>query len=211
MPIRLLIADEFEVVRAGLKSMVPGKDIKVIAEASTGKAAVRLTMKHKPDVAMLGVSMPDGDGLNSLGRIKLARPDQNVLMFSSFDNPTHVARAVAIGANGWISKTATHEALLEAIRTAASGESTWTREGLRSMSGALATPRLSSDDVEVSLTEREGEVLRQMAIGLRNKEIAQTLHVSYETIKEHVQNILRKVGVSDRTQAAVWAIRKGLA
>ena len=211
MPIRLLIADEFEVVRAGLKSMVPGKDIKVIAEASTGKAAVRLTMKHKPDVAMLGVSMPDGDGLNSLGRIKLARPDQNVLMFSSFDNPTHVARAVAIGANGWISKTATHEALLEAIRTAASGESTWTREGLRSMSGALATPRLSSDDVEVSLTEREGEVLRQMAHGLTNKEVAQALHVSYETIKEHVQNILRKVGVSDRTQAAVWAIRKGLA
>jgi DNA-binding NarL/FixJ family response regulator len=132
-------------------------------------------------------------------------------MFSSFDNPTHIARAVALGANGWISKTATHEQLLAAIRTAATGESTWTREELRSMSGALATPRLSSDDVEVSLTEREGEVLRQIVQGLTNKEVAQTLHISYETVKEHVQHILRKVGVSDRTQAAVWAIRKGLA
>jgi DNA-binding NarL/FixJ family response regulator len=211
MPTTLLIADEFEVVRAGLKSMLAGSGIKVVAEASTGKEAVRLTLKHKPDVAMLGVRMPDGDGLNSLGRIKLDQPEQNVLMFSSFDNPTHIARAVAIGANGWISKTATHEQLLAAIRTAATGESTWTREELRSMSGALATPRLSSDDVEVSLTEREGEVLRQMAIGLTNREIAQTLHISYETVKEHVQHILRKVGVSDRTQAAVWAIRKGLA
>ena len=211
MPIRLLIADDHEVVRAGIKSLVVGTDVKVIAEASTGEAAVRLTMKHKPDVVMLDVRMPDGDGLNSLGRIKLDRPEQNVLMFSSFDNPMHVARAVAIGANGWISKTATHERLLEAIRTAVDGESTWTREELRSMSGALATPRLSSDDIEVSLTQREGEVLRQLAQGLTNKEIAQRLHISYETIKEHVQNILRKIGVSDRTQAAVWAIRKGLA
>lgn len=211
MPIKLLIADEFEVVRAGLKSMVAGTNMKIVAEASTGKAAVRLTLKHKPNVAVLGVSMPDGDGLNSLGRIKIDLPDQPVLIFSSFDNPTHMARAVALGASGWIFKTATRESLLEAIRTAATGESAWTREELRRMSGSLATPRLSSDDIEVSLTEREGEILLKMASGLTNKEIAQTLHVSYETIKEHVQNILRKVGVSDRTQAAVWAIRKGLA
>ena len=207
MPITLLIADEFEVVRAGLKSMLSGSGIKVVAETSTGKEAVRLTRKHKPDVAMLGVSMPDGDGLNSLGRIKLDRPDQSVLMFSSFDNPTHIARAVAIGANGWISKTATREGLLATICTAATGESTWTREELRSMSGALATPRLSSDDVEVSLTEREGEVLRQIVQGLTNKEVAQTLHISYETVKEHVQHILQKICVADRTQAAVWAVR----
>ncbi len=210
MPIRLLIADEFEVVRAGLKAMLSGSGIKVVAEASTGKAAVRLTKKHKPDVAMLGVRMPDGDGLNSLGRIKLDRPDQPVLMLSSFDNPTHIARAVALGANGWISKTATREGLRAAIHTAATGESTWTREELLRMSGSLATPRLLSDDVEVSLSKREGEVLRQMAHGLTNKEVAQTLHVSYETVKEHVQNIFRKVRVVDRTQAAVWAVRKGL-
>ena len=194
MSTTLLIADESEIVRAGLKSMVAGSGIKIVAETSTGKEAVLLTRKHKPDVAMLGVSMPDGDGLNSLGRIKLDRPEQNVLMFSTFDNPAYIARAVALDANGWILKTATREQLLEAIRTAADGESTWTREEMRRMSGALATPRLSSDDGEVSLTKREGEVLRQLAYGLTNKEIAQALHIRYETVREHVQHILRKVG-----------------
>ena len=209
MAITLLIADEFEVVRAGLKSMVANTGIKIIAEASTGKEAVRLTLKHKPDVAMLGVQMSEGDGLNSLGRIKLDRPDQPVLMFSSFNNPAHIARAVALGANGWISKTATREQLITTIRAAAAGESTWTREELRRVSRSLSTPRISSDD-GVSLTQREGEVLRQMAIGLTNKEIAQALYISYETVQEHVQHILGKVGVADRTQSAVWAVRKGL-
>ena len=210
MPIRLLIADEFEVVRAGLKAMLSGSGIKVVAEASAGKEAVRLTMKHKPDVAMLGVSMPDGDGLNSLGRIKLDRPDQPVLMFSPFDNPTHVARAVAIGANGWISKTATREGLRAAIRTAATGESTWTREELRRIRGAQITPQQMAN-VDVSLTPREFDVLPGLVSGLTNKEIAQTLNIDYETVKEHVQRIIRKFRVVDRTQVAVWAVRNGLA
>ena len=101
------------------------------------------------------------------------------------------------------------DALIAGIRTAASGESAWTRDELRRVTGALATPRLTAD-VEVPLTQRESEVLRQLAYGLTNKEIAQTLHISYETVKEHVQHILRKIGVSDRTQAAVWAVRQGL-
>lgn len=210
MSITLLIADEFEVVRVGLKSMVADAAIKIIAEASTGKEAVRLTLKHKPDVAMLGVRMSGGDGLNSLGRIRLDLPDQPVLIFSSSDNPAHVACAVALGANGWVPATATRDKLIIAVRVAAAGENTWTREELRRVAGSLATPRISSD-AEVSLTQRENEVLRQVAEGLTNKEIAKILHVSYETIKEHVQHILRKIGVSDRTQAAVWAIRKGLA
>jgi len=209
MPIRLLIADDHEVVRAGLKSLVAGTDIKIIAEAATGEAAVRLTMKHKPDVTMLDIRMPEGDGLNALGRIKLDLPEQPVLMFSTYDNPTYVARAVALGANGYILKGCNRDKLLSAIRTAARGETVWTREELRRVTGALATPRLSAD-VEVPLTQRESEVLRQLAYGLTNKEIAQVLHISYETVKEHVQHILRKVGVADRTQAAVWAVRKGI-
>ena len=95
------------------------------------------------------------------------------------------------------------------IQKAASGESAWTRDELRRVTGALATPRLTAD-VEVPLTQRESEVLRQLAFGLTNKEIALALHISYETVKEHVQHILRKVGVSDRTQAAVWAVRNNL-
>jgi DNA-binding NarL/FixJ family response regulator len=99
--------------------------------------------------------------------------------------------------------------LIEAIRSAAGGETIWTRDELRRVTGALAAPRNGSD-AEVPLTKRESEVLKQLAFGLTNKEIAQSLGISYETVKEHVQHILRKIGVSDRTQAAVWAVRKNL-
>lgn len=209
MSIKLLIADDHEVVRSGLKSLVAGTDIKVIAEAATGEAAVRLAMKHEPDVVLLDIRMPDGDGLNALGRIKLERPNMPVVILSTYDNPTYVARAVALGANGYLLKGASRDKLLEAIRLASQGQTSWTREELRRVTGALATPRLAGD-VEVPLTQRESEVLRQLAHGLTNKEIALALHISYETVKEHVQHILRKIGVSDRTQAAVWAVRKGL-
>ena len=121
MPIKLLIADDHEVVRAGIKSMLANSGVKVIAEATTGQAAVRMTIKHKPDVAMFDIRMPDGDGLNALGRVRLELPDQPVLMYSSYDNPSHVARAVALGANGFLHKTVSRERLIAAIRTAAAG------------------------------------------------------------------------------------------
>ena len=120
-----------------------------------------------------------------------------------------MARSVALGASGYILKSSGRDVLIEAIRKAAAGESAWTRDELRRVTGALATPRLTAD-IEVPLTQRESEVLRQLAYGLTNKEIAAQLHISYETVKEHVQHILRKIGVSDRTQAAVWAVRKEL-
>jgi DNA-binding NarL/FixJ family response regulator len=153
--------------------------------------------------------MPSGDGLTTLGRIKLDHPNLPIVMLSTYDNPTYIARAVALGAGGYVLKGSSREKLLETIRTAAKGDNAWTREELRRVTGALATPRLAGD-VEVPLTLRESEVLRQLAFGLTNKEIAQSLGISYETVKEHVQHILRKVGVSDRTQAAVWAVRQGL-
>lgn len=207
--IKILIADDHEVVRSGLKSLLAGTDIKIVAEASSGEQAIKLAMKHQPDVVLLDVRMPEGDGLNALGRIKLEKPEMPVLIFSTYDNPTYVARAVALGANGYVIKGAPRDKLIEAIKTAADGKNSWTRDELRRVTGALATPRLTSD-VEVPLTQRESEVLRQLAFGLTNKEIALALHISYETVKEHVQHILRKLGVSDRTQAAVWAVRKGL-
>ena len=209
MSVRLLIADDHEVVRAGLKSLVAGTDIEIIGEAATGEEAIELALKLNPDVVLLDIRMQEGDGLNALGRIKLDRPNMPVLMLSTYDNPTYVARAVALGAAGYVLKGASRDKLLDSIRKTAGGESAWTREELRRVTGALATPRLNAD-VEVPLTQRESEVLRQLALGLTNKEIAQALHISYETVKEHVQHILRKIGVSDRTQAAVWAVRKGL-
>jgi DNA-binding NarL/FixJ family response regulator len=207
--IRLLVADDHEVVRSGVRSLLENTEITVVAEATTGAEAVELTFQHNPDLVMLDVRMPNGDGLTALGRIKLERPDLPVLLFSAYDNPTYIARAVALGASGYVLKTAEADRILTAIRRSAAGEDIWTREELRRVTGALSTPRLTAD-VEVPLTQRESEVLRQLALGLTNKEIAQTLGISYETVKEHVQHILRKVGVSDRTQAAVWAVRKGL-
>lgn len=209
MSIKVLIVDEHEVVRVGLKSLLAGSDVKIVAEAISGDAAVKAAQKHNPDLVLLDIRMPDGDGLTALGRIKLDRPEMPVLIFSGFDNPTYIARAVALGANGYILKGASKDKLLDAIRRSAKGENIWTREELRRVTGALATPRLATD-VEVPLTQRESEVLHQLALGLTNKEIAQSLQISYETVKEHVQHILRKIGVTDRTQAAVWAVRKGI-
>ena len=208
--IKLLIADDHEVARCGIKGLLADTEIKIVAEAATGQAAVKYALEHEVDVVLMDVRMPDDDGLTALGRIKLDKPDLPILMFSAFDNPTYAARAVALGASGYLLKGCTGDELVNAIRKAAAGEPIFTRDQLRRITGALATPRLAAD-VEVPLTTREGEVLRQMAKGLTNKQIAEALDISYETVKEHVQHTLRKIGVSDRTQAALWALRKGLA
>ena len=208
--IRVLIADDHDVVRSGLKSMIEGADIKVIGEVATGQAAVEYVLKHEVDVVLLDIRMPNGDGLNALGRIRLDKPKLPILMLSYVDNPAYLARAVAFGANGYLLKDSPCEELVRAIKTAAAGETIWTRERLHHVTGALATPRLQAD-VDVPLTEREGQVLRHMARGLTNKQIADTLAISYDTVREHVQHVLGKIGVTDRTQAAVWAVRKGLA
>jgi DNA-binding NarL/FixJ family response regulator len=211
MPVRLLIADDHVVVRAGLKSLLGDvRDIEIVAEASDGEEAVRLARRHRPDVVLLDVRMPGTDGLAVLGQLRSELPTAAVVMFSSYDNPTYIARAVALGAAGYLVKNATRDEIIAGIRRAASGEALWSREGLRRVTGALSTPRAPAE-LEAPLTKRESEVLKQLALGLSNKEIAQALEISYETVKEHVQHILRKLAVADRTQAAVWAVRKGLA
>ena len=176
MAIRLLIADDHEVVRTGLRSILEGTEIEVIGEAIGGEDAVQKTMELAPDVVVLDIRMAGGDGLNALGRIKLEKPDTPILMFSTYDNPTYVARSVALGASGYLLKNAGCDRLVDAIRRVAGGENVWTREELRRVTGALATPRLSSD-IEVPLTQRESEVLRQLALGLTNKEIAMALSI----------------------------------
>ncbi|QDU93961.1 response regulator [Lignipirellula cremea] len=210
MTTRILVADDHEMVRCGIVALLKDTEIEVAYEASSGKEAEALALeKTDIDVVVLDVRMPDGDGLTALNRIILERPNMAVLMLSTYDNPTYVARSVALGAKGYVLKGTDRDVLIDTIRKAASGENAWTRDELRRVTGALATPRLNAN-VEVPLTQRESEVLRQLALGLTNKEIAQALHISYETVKEHVQHILRKVGVSDRTQAAVWAVRNDL-
>ena len=153
--------------------------------------------------------MPQGDGLTVLPRIKAEMPHLPILMFSGHDNPSFVARAVALGAAGYLRKNAGGDTLMQAIREVAAGRTIWNRETLRRVTGACSSSRLTMD-VETPLTQRETEVLARLAEGLTNKDIAKALHISYETVKEHVQHILLKIGVTDRTQAAIWAVRKGI-
>jgi len=209
MAIRLLVADDHAVVRSGLTSLVQGTEIEVVAEAASGTDAVRLTQERSPDVALLDIRMNGGDGLDALQQIKAACPQVPVLILSTYDNPTYVARALALQAAGYVLKGAERDQLLSAIRTVAAGGTAWSAGDVRRLSGALSTERVAGD-LDAALTRRESDVLRQMAFGLSNKEIAKALSIGYETVKEHVQNILRKIGVTDRTQAAVWAVRNGL-
>ncbi len=211
MAIRILIADDHEVIRVGLRSMLQSDGIEVVAEADSGTETLVAVERHATilDLVLLDVRLPEGDGLKVLGSLKDTHPDLPVLMISTFDNANYMARSVALGASGYVLKDSDQTALLERIRKAAAGDMVWRREELRRVSGALSTPRMPVD-VEVTLTQRESEVLHQLAHGLTNKQIAEVLGISYETVKEHVQHILRKIGVSDRTQAAVWAVRQGL-
>jgi len=209
MSIRLLVIDDHEIIRSGLRKMIAGSEIQLIAESNSAVNVLTGISQYHPDVILLDVRLEEGDGLSALGRIKIEHPQMPVLMLSSFDNPTYIARSVALGASGYLLKNASRDTILEAIRKVAVGENAWTRQELRRVTGALATPRFAAD-IEVPLTRRESEVLEQLAHGLTNKEIALALGISYETVKEHVQHILRKVGVNDRTQVAVWAVRNGL-
>ena len=209
--VRVVVADDHEVVRCGLVNLLDGTDVEIVAEASSGEAAVSLAMKHKPDVILLDIRMAPGkDGLKALENIRNDAPSVRCIMLTTFDNPTYIARAVASGAHDYILKGCSREELLESIMGAASGQLPLRAGELRRVATTMAN-RVVTPDPDVALTQREMQVLRHVALGLSNKEIAQSLTISVETVKEHVQNILRKLAVGDRTQAAVWAVRRGLA
>ena len=210
MPTRLLIVDDHEMVRRGIAQMVASADVQVVGEAADGEAAVAAARRHKPDVVLLDVRMGEKGGIEAIKRIRSAAPNARVVMLSAFDNPTYLARAVSAGAHDYILKTATRKELLDAINNAAKNTVPTRSTALRRVAGSMAR-REASSATDVPLTPRETQVLRQVALGLSNREIAAALEISIETVKEHVQNLLRKTALDDRTQAAVWAIRHGIA
>lgn len=209
MSVRLLVADDHEVIRTGLRSLFAGSDIEIVAEAATGNEAVKQAQKEKPDVILLDIRMPDGDGLSTLDKLRSKVPESRVVMLSTYDNPTYIARAVALGACDYVLKGSPREDIIGTIQAAAAGQSPSRSGELKRIAAAMKVRQVVDDD-DVPLTQRETQVLRHVALGLSNKEIARSLEISVETVKEHVQNILRKITVTDRTQAAVWAVRKGL-
>lgn len=209
MSIRVVVADDHEVVRRGLGCLFNDSNVSIVGEAATGEEAIEQTRKHKPDVVVLDIRMPGMDGLDTLEKIKTESPEIRVVMMSTYDNPTYVARAVALGASDYVLKGSSRDQILASITRAATGEPAAPESLLYRVRGNM-TRRREGNDQENPLTNRELQVLRHVALGLSNREIGRSLTISIETVKEHVQNILRKIDVADRTQAAVWAVKRGL-
>ena len=210
MAVRIVVVDDHEVVRTGIVSLFEGSDVEVVGMASCGSDAVKVVKAKKPDLVLLDIRMNDGDGLSALEELRKAVPAVRVVMLSTYDNPTYVARANTMGASDYLLKGSTREQLLGAIHAVAAGDAPSSFGEMRRVAGAMATRQKQEDVVDVPLTQRETQVLRHLALGLSNKEIGRSLSISIETVKEHVQHLLRKIEATDRTQAAVWAVRKGL-
>ncbi len=211
MSIRVLVCDDHQVIRTGLASLFAGTEIEIVGEADSGKEALKQAIKIKPDVVLLDIRMPmpDGDGLATLEKLRAKVPESRVVMLSTYDNPTYIARAVALGASDYVLKCSSRDDIIATIVSASAGESPSRSGEMKKVSTTMKVRQVVDDD-DVPLTQRETQVLRHIALGLSNREIGKSLEISVETVKEHVQNILRKIAVSDRTQAAVWAVRKGL-
>lgn len=209
MSITLLVADDHEVVRTGLSNLLEDTGIQIVDQATDGEEAVEKTLQHRPDVVLMDIRMPTRDGLSALEKIRKRIPDACVVILSTFDNPTYVARSVALGAADFVLKGASRDELVDAIKRAARGEEPSDSSVLRRVKRVMRRRHERNDD-GIPLTNRELQVLRHVALGLSNREIGHSLQISIETVKEHVQNILRKLDVNDRTQAAVWAVRRGI-
>jgi DNA-binding NarL/FixJ family response regulator len=207
--IKLIVADDQEVIRKGFARLLADEDVNIVAEAVTGSEAMAKTRKLKPDILIMDVMMPDTDGLDALERVRRDVPKTKVIMMSAYDNPTYMARSVAMGAAAFILKDAPAKEFVNTIRRVSRGETTTGDTAVNRMKAVLEKrPDPTAD--EVPLTKREYQVLRHLAYGLSNREIGHSLEISIETVKEHVQNILRKLDAADRTEAAVWAVKRGL-
>lgn len=207
--ISVVLVDDHAIWREGVKGMLEDTIFQVIGEASNGKEAVELVPALRPRLILLDIRMSGGDGLEALEKLKTACPQSAVVMLTTYDNPTYMARAIAGGAAGYVLKGVGRAELLETLEKVASGESLLSAQelgrSLRAVSEGAARMDLISP-----LTTREEEVLRLLATGLSNREIGGMLFIAEATVKTHVEHIIGKLGVSDRVQAAVWAARQGI-
>lgn len=215
--IRVLLADDHPVVREGLRTMLStASDIEVVAEASDGLQAVKKVKEHQPQVVLMDIHMPNLDGLEATRHIKAQFPSTSVIMLTIYDSDAYVLDAVGAGAAGYLLKDVSEDLLINTVRAVNSGgmliKASLLRQALLGLAGATARPREKSaaGTILEELTPRERDVLRLVTQGRSNKEVGRMLSISEDTAKKHVQSILLKMGVSDRTQAAVKAVRSGL-
>jgi NarL family two-component system response regulator LiaR len=213
--IRILIADDHAVVREGLRALIDtelGMDL--VGEASDGVEAVRKARATRPDVILLDLVMPHMDGIEAIGQIKEHDPDARILVLTSFAEDERVFLAVKAGALGYLLKDASPQELLQALRDVYRGELSMApaiaHKLMRELQRSAKEPS-SLPPTEEPLTAREVDVLRLVAQGLSNLDIAETLVISDRTVRTHVSNILEKLHLANRTQAALYALREGLA
>jgi len=201
-PIRVLVVDDHFVVRMGLVSLVNTEaDLTVVGEADDGEQAIALYQELQPDLVLMDVRMPGKSGPEATTQIRRLGADARVLILSAFDGDEEIHSALAAGAQGYVLKSATGEELIPAIRAVASGK--------RWIPLNVAT-RLKSRNLFEVLTPREIDVLREVAKGLSNKELADTLGITEHTAKDHIKSILAKLRVADRTQAVTTALQRGI-
>ena len=204
----LIIIHPRELLRLGLLSVFKGQvGFKVLGQGSTGKEAQKLTKQHEPNLILLYDQVDDQDSFDLAKQLKESSPDLKIVMLGVQENTTYMARAASAGVHDYLLEGSTGRQILDTIRDTAAGKPP---SPFSSYGKVLASMRDRSSNPSVDLTPRELQVLRHVGYGLSNDEIARSLEISVETIKEHVQNILRKMGVQDRTQAAVWAVKQGL-
>lgn len=190
--------------------MLAGSSVKIVGEAVDAPSTLTLAKKHKPAVVLLDKAIPGGDAFELVTKLTKALPATKCVLLTARDNPTYMARAHATGAANCLLESVSRKELISAIENAAAG---------KPASGAVPFARIAASmeprdapaiTRDSQLTPRESQVLSHVALGLSNDEIAQSLKISTETVKEHVANLLRKLSVRDRTQAAVWAVQSGV-
>ena len=205
--IRVAIADDHEIVRRGLRMTILGEeDMQLVGEASNGREAVLLAAAQQPDVLLLDIQMPEMDGLAAAQQIHADCPDVRILILTSFDSDAKLYAALQAGVTGYLLKDTSGDGLVAAIRGAAQGIPQLHPEIARKLMGQMPAPSTPLD----ALTEREREVLTLLARGNSNREIGAALFLTEATVKGYVSTILGKLYVSDRTQAALLAVRYGL-
>jgi len=212
--IRVVIVDDHGIVRQGLRALLTQPGIEVVGEGKSGVMAVEMARELQPDVMLLDIRMRDGDGLQALPQIKATSPMTSVIMLTTYANPGYLARAICGGASGYLSKETDPNQIVRAVQAAAAGDELIDRHLLeaaltQSVDGNPPTPEPTNMPIE-ELSERELDVLRLIVQGLSNQIIGEALSISLPTVKTHVQHILQKLHVSDRTQAALLAVRNHL-
>lgn len=210
-PISVLIVDDHAIVRSGIRAYLDSQpDIQVVGEADSAEAALRLAAELVPDVALMDLVMPGMDGVEATWRLKRVSPRTQVVVLTSFHEDTHIFPAIKAGALSYLLKDIQPADLSAAIRAAARGEASLNPRVAARLVEEMRTGRASATNPFLELTEREQEVLRLIAEGRSNSEIAAGLVLSEKTVKGYVSNILSKLQLTDRTQAAVYAWREGL-